>query len=135
MRSSRLTRKVAIWSRWTISSGANVDAVTDPFTVNDVTMSSVTSPIRVGGATVGVAGIDVPLTSIQEQIAGITPYSVGHAALITSSGVVLASNRPGDEAGAAIEGEVGEAVRPYRWGRPTATGGFSTGAPEPSRRP
>ena len=93
-----------------LAKNSGSDAVTDPFTVNDVTMSSVTSPIRVGGATVGVAGIDVPLTSIQEQIAGITPYSVGHAALITSSGVVLASNRPGDEAGAAIEGEVGEAV-------------------------
>jgi methyl-accepting chemotaxis protein len=69
-----------------------------------VLMTSLATPIRVGDAVVGVAGVDVPLATISEQIAGIHPYEVGSAALVSSGGLVVASNRSGDEAGAAADG-------------------------------
>ncbi|HEY0509461.1 MAG TPA: methyl-accepting chemotaxis protein [Blastococcus sp.] len=70
-----------------------------------VMMTSLTVPIQVdGGAVVGVAGVDVPLATVAEQIAAIRPYGVGRAVLVSAGGLVVASNRPGDEAGAALGG-------------------------------
>jgi methyl-accepting chemotaxis protein len=69
-----------------------------------VMMTSLTAPIRVGGAVVGVAGVDVPLATVSEQIAAIRPYEVGRAVLVSSGGLVVASNRPGDEPGSAPAG-------------------------------
>jgi methyl-accepting chemotaxis protein len=69
-----------------------------------VMMTSLTAPVRVGDRVVGVAGVDVPLDSVQAQIAAIRPYSVGRAALVSDQGTVVASNRSGEEAGAPAEG-------------------------------
>jgi methyl-accepting chemotaxis protein len=74
----------------------------------EVMMTSLATPIRVRGEVVGVAGVDVPLATISEQVGAIRPYEVGHAALVSSGGVVVASNRSGDEAGAAAEGVLAE---------------------------
>ena len=73
-----------------------------------VLMTSLTSPVRAGGKVVGVAGVDVPLAAVQEEIAAIRPYEVGSAVLVSAAGVVVASNRPGDEAGAAPAGAAAE---------------------------
>jgi methyl-accepting chemotaxis protein len=72
-----------------------------------VLITSLSTPVRVGGVDgpiVGVAGVDVPLSGIQEQVDAIRPYDVGRAVLVSSGGLVVASNRPGDELGSAAEG-------------------------------
>ena len=61
-------------------------------------MTSLATPVRVDDAIVGVAGVDVPLATISEQVGAIHPYDVGSAALVSSAGLVVASNRSGDEA-------------------------------------
>jgi methyl-accepting chemotaxis protein len=74
----------------------------------EVLMTSLSSPVEVGGTVVGVAGVDVSLATVQEAVAAIRPYGVGHAVLVSTGGAVLASNRDGDEAGAAPEGAAAE---------------------------
>jgi methyl-accepting chemotaxis protein len=69
-----------------------------------VMMTSLTVPVKVAGTTVGVAGVDVPLSTVSEQVAAIRPYDSGRAALVSSGGKVVASNRAGDEAGAEPTG-------------------------------
>ena len=70
----------------------------------EVLMTSLTAPILVGGEVVGVAGVDVPLAEVQATVDAIRPYGVGRAALVSSDGVVVASNRDGDEVGSAPQG-------------------------------
>jgi methyl-accepting chemotaxis protein len=69
-----------------------------------VLMTSLTAPVRVGDQVVGVAGVDVPLSAVQATIDEIRPYGVGRAVLVSSGGLVVGSNRAGDEVGAALEG-------------------------------
>jgi methyl-accepting chemotaxis protein len=73
-----------------------------------VLMTSLVTPVRADDEIVGVAGVDVPLATISDQVAAIRPYEVGHAALVSSDGLVVASNRSGDEAGVAAEGVVAD---------------------------
>jgi len=73
-----------------------------------VMLTSLTVPVRVGERVVGVAGVDVPLSAVSEQIAAVRPYDVGHALLVSDGGNVVASNRAGEEAGAALDGQAGE---------------------------
>jgi methyl-accepting chemotaxis protein len=79
------------------------DVVLEPYAYEvagrSVLMTSLASPIRVGGQVVGVAGVDIPLAEVQEYVAAIRPYGVGRAALVSAGGKVVASNRSGDEAG------------------------------------
>ena len=70
----------------------------------EVLMTSLTAPVRVGGEVVGVAGVDVPLADVQATVDAIRPYGVGRAALVSSDGVVVASNRDGDAVGSAPQG-------------------------------
>jgi methyl-accepting chemotaxis protein len=74
----------------------------------EILMTSLSAPIEVGGRVVGVAGVDLPLSSVQEEVAAIRPYGVGHAVLVSTSGTVVASNRAGDEAGAPPQGVAAE---------------------------
>ncbi len=69
-----------------------------------VLITSLAVPIRVGDQVVGVAGVDVPLSAVSEQIAAIRPYEVGYALLVSEGGTVVASNRSADVAGEAPEG-------------------------------
>jgi methyl-accepting chemotaxis protein len=84
------------------------DVAIEPYTYEvageSVQMTSLTSPIRVGNQVVGVAGVDVTLDGVQATIDRIRPYGVGRAALVSSGGLVVGSNRSGDEVGAALEG-------------------------------
>ena len=74
----------------------------------ELLITSLSTPVTVGGRAVGVAGVDVPLATIQGQVSAIRPYDVGRAALVSSQGLVVGSNRPGDEAGSAAAGPVAE---------------------------
>jgi methyl-accepting chemotaxis protein len=69
-----------------------------------VMMTSLTVPVRVNDQVVGVAGVDVPLATVSEQITAIRPFDVGRAVLVSDGGKVVASNRSGDEAGGAPQG-------------------------------
>jgi methyl-accepting chemotaxis protein len=73
-----------------------------------VLMTSLATPVRVNDSIVGVAGVDVPLATIQDQVAAIRPYDVGYAVLVSTQGLVVAGNRPGDEPGAVAEGTTAE---------------------------
>jgi methyl-accepting chemotaxis protein len=86
----------------------NTDVAIEPYQYEvageQVMMTSLTSPVRVSDQVVGVAGVDLALAAVQEQVAAIRPYEVGRAALVSDGGNVVASNRAGDEAGTPLEG-------------------------------
>ncbi|MCU1670375.1 MAG: mcp [Blastococcus sp.] len=98
-----------------------------------VLMTSLTSPIRAGNQVIGVAGVDVPLTSVGQQIGAIRPDGVGRAALVSDGGKVVASNRPGDKAGAAPRGAAArlaaDAVRRGGLAQGTVDGSVLVAAP------
>jgi methyl-accepting chemotaxis protein len=70
----------------------------------DVLMTSLSVPIRVDGQVVGVAGVDLPLSAVQESVLAIRPYGVGRAALISTGGAVVGSNRSSDTVGEPATG-------------------------------
>ncbi len=55
---------------------------------------SVSLPIRYNGETVGVAGVFLPTSALQELIEGIHPYGTGYAALYSESGLCVAHASP-----------------------------------------
>jgi methyl-accepting chemotaxis protein len=95
-----------------MSRNSGTDVAMEPYAYEvggeQVLMTSLTTPVRAGGQVVGVAGVDAPLAAVQEQIAAIRPYGVGRAVLVSAGGTVVASNRSGDEAGAAPTGAAAE---------------------------
>ena len=76
----------------------------------EVLLTSLTAPVRVGNEVVGVAGVDVPLADVQATVDAIRPYGVGRAVLVSDSGLVVASNRTGDEVGAEPQGDAAGVV-------------------------
>ena len=76
----------------------------------EVLMTSLAAPVRVGEQVVGVAGDDVRLDGVAELIAAIRPYDVGRAVLVSTGGNVVASNRDGDQPGEAPGGAAAEAT-------------------------
>ena len=74
----------------------------------EVLITSLSTPVTVGGRAIGVAGVDMPLATIQGQVSAIRPYDVGRAMLVSSQGLVVGSNRSGDEAGSTAAGAVAE---------------------------
>jgi methyl-accepting chemotaxis protein len=74
------------------NSGA--EKVIDPYSYDvggvPTLMTSLTAPIVVRGKPAGVAGVDVALSTLQQQISGIKPYDTGYAVLVTGSGAVVA---------------------------------------------
>ena len=63
------------------------------------------------------AGVDVPLADVQATVDAIRPYGVGRAALVSSDGVVVASNRAGDEVGSDAAGRRPRPPPRTLWGR------------------
>jgi methyl-accepting chemotaxis protein len=100
--------KPGIGDYYLLARGSGKDVVIEPYQYDvdgeSVPMTSLTSPITLGGRVVGVAGVDVTLAAVQEDIAAIRPYGVGRAALVSAGGAVVASNRPGDEPGSEPTG-------------------------------
>lgn len=75
----------------------NMEVLSDPYFykfdgVNEVLMTSVSSPIRHNGDFVGLAGVDVTLDKFQETIRGIRPYNNSQAFLLSNNSTIVAHN-------------------------------------------
>ncbi len=55
-----------------------------------LTLITIALPIIRDGKTIGVAGIDIDISSSQELISSINPFETGYAAILSDSGVVIA---------------------------------------------
>ena len=73
------------------SSGA--EKVLEPYVYNvggeDVLITSVAAPVKRDGRVVGVAGIDMSLTTLQTLVGGIKPFGTGRAVLLSTAGAVV----------------------------------------------
>jgi methyl-accepting chemotaxis protein len=79
----------------------------------DALMTSVAVPIVVEGRFVGVAGVDIALSQLQERISRLRPYETGYASLISFGGTFIADVDParlGQHVGGSLAG-VQEALR------------------------
>jgi len=69
-------------------------SIFEPFSYNvdgqDILMTTILSPIKVNGKTVGMTGVDISLEALNEKINALTFYETGFAGLLTNSGNVLA---------------------------------------------
>jgi methyl-accepting chemotaxis protein len=113
---------------------SKAEKVLDPYAyeVNGTStlMTSLTAPIMVRGVAVGVAGVDVALSTLQQQIGAIKPYETGYAALVTAGGSVLA-HPDAKLVGKRLDGETGrEAATAARTGKTVRVTGIDprTGA-------
>ena len=68
----------------------------DPDTPGKIFMTSIVMPINVQGRFLGVAGIDIELSSLSELIAETKPYGTGYAMLVSDSGIIVGSPRMED---------------------------------------
>jgi len=57
---------------------------------DNVLMSSLAVPVFCKGEVIGVAGVDVELASLSEQIAKVHPFGEGHAILVSGEGIIVA---------------------------------------------
>jgi methyl-accepting chemotaxis protein len=78
-----------------LAKNSKAEKVIDPYNYNvngtDTLMTSLTAPIMVNGQFAGVAGVDMALATLQQQIGAIQPYGNGYATLVTETGSVVAS--------------------------------------------
>ena len=69
------------------------DTVIEPYLYKvgnkEMLITSLVSPIKIGGKTVGVAGIDIALSDFQKDIGQIKPYGSGFASLLSNTGVYV----------------------------------------------
>src|SRR5690606_6791406 len=85
----------------------------------DMLLTTTSVPIVVDGRFVGVAGIDVSLSSLQEKVQAIRVYDTGYASLLSAGGLYVGDRDPanvGKAMTAAQEREPLEAA--LREGRP-----------------
>jgi methyl-accepting chemotaxis protein len=71
----------------------------------DTLMTSLVVPIKVGGKTLGVAGVDLALADFQREIGNIKPYGSGFASLLSNTSIYL-----GDRDPAHVGKKVGDTV-------------------------
>ncbi|TDV09192.1 methyl-accepting chemotaxis protein [Paraburkholderia caballeronis] len=91
------------------------DILTEPtkYTLSgvDVVMISTCVPIVIDGKFVGVAGVDVAISNMQQHIQSLHPYGTGYVSLISAKGVYVADGSPqglaGKQIGAAGIGAAG----------------------------
>ncbi len=55
----------------------------------EVLITSTVAPIVVNGRVVGVAGVDIALSSLQDKVSAISIYGTGYASLLSNSGVYV----------------------------------------------
>jgi methyl-accepting chemotaxis protein len=96
------------------------ETIAEPFRTTiggrDVALTSVAVPIRYNGDVVGVAGVHLALSSLQEIVARIKPYETGYAVLVSHGGTIVAHPDPAqigrrfedDGATAGLRGSQGE---------------------------
>ena len=74
------------------------ESVAEPYFVNiggrQTLVTSVCIPIKRGNRTIGVAGVDIELSEIQDMISKITPFGTGNAALYSPDAMVITSANP-----------------------------------------
>ncbi|MCL2763890.1 MAG: methyl-accepting chemotaxis protein [Treponema sp.] len=74
------------------------EAVVEPYHYdvggNDVLITSLTVPIMRGSQVIGVAGVDIELTDIQELVSKIRPFGDGVAAVFSNDGIIVAHPDP-----------------------------------------
>ncbi|MFN8022172.1 MAG: methyl-accepting chemotaxis protein [Acidimicrobiales bacterium] len=68
----------------------------DPFVYpvggEDVLMTSITTPVRIDGRIVGMAGVDIALDTLQAQVVALHPMETGEVALVSQGGLLVASH-------------------------------------------
>jgi len=94
----------------------------------DTLITSVVVPIKIDGRFVGVAGVDLALADIAQQLAAIKPYDTGRASLLSQAGQYLGDTDPA-RIGQPAKDLPPELVQAIRQGQPfqravrdTATG-------------
>lgn len=81
----------------------NKEAVIDPYPysvdgIHTTMVTSVCVPIDKGSRFVGMAGVDIPLSNFQEQVAGIHSFEGSFAFLVSNNGIVIA-HKDGENVG------------------------------------
>ncbi|VFQ42517.1 double cache domain 1 [Desulfoluna butyratoxydans] len=56
----------------------------------DVVLTSMVTPIKHGGKTIGVVGLDIELKALSDLVSAITPYGTGSAAIVANNGTFAA---------------------------------------------
>jgi methyl-accepting chemotaxis protein len=77
----------------------------------DTLITSLVEPIKRDGKFVGVAGVDVSLTALQDAVHKIRPYETGYASLISSAGKFVAGRHAEDVGKEIGSGGSWDAVR------------------------
>ena len=81
-----------------VSRNTGKPVVFDPFfyPVNgkDVLMTSFTFPLKIDGKVVGVAGVDMALSTLQEMLSPIKPFGTGYLSVISSGGTIASHGDP-----------------------------------------
>ncbi len=76
-----------------IPKNSGAEKVVEPYIYNvggkDVLITSVAAPIKRNNTVVGVAGIDMSLTTLQTLIDAIKPFGAGRAMLVSTDGAVV----------------------------------------------
>ena len=69
-------------------------AITDPTTYDysgqQVTLISIGIPIKSGGETIGVAGVDLDIQHMADMVNKIKPYELGYGFLVSHTGMIVA---------------------------------------------
>jgi methyl-accepting chemotaxis protein len=67
-----------------------LDPLTYTVAGKDITLVSLTVPIKYDGKSIGVAGVDLSLAQCKNMVIEEKPYGAGYVALITDSGMIVA---------------------------------------------
>ncbi|CAN2047109.1 methyl-accepting chemotaxis protein [Candidatus Magnetomoraceae bacterium gMMP-1] len=77
-----------------------------PIGGKEIMITSVVAPIKNNANVVGVAGIDIALTTFEDLVSRIKPFKTGYAALIANNGIYAAHSikkRTGEDIGSSDE--------------------------------
>ena len=96
------------------------EAIIDPHAYSiggrDVLLTTLSVPIKRQGRVVGVVGVDVELSRLQELVGSIRPYGTGVAAMYSGGGIVAAHFEPERLGKSMLETEgamLGDGLRPF----------------------
>ena len=85
----------------------------------DSVLTSLVTPVKVDGRTIGVVGLDIELNALSDLVASIKPYGTGYAGIIANNGT-YAAHMDKERIGKAIGqgGEWDKAMAAIKAGRP-----------------
>ena len=82
-----------------IAKNTGQEKIIEPYVYNvggqDVLMTSVAVPIKRDGTVVGVAGVDMALTTLQATVGAVRPFGTGTAMLVSTAGALVAGGEQG----------------------------------------